>query len=312
MSEEFLSSEDLGINSGSESIISPEKEDREYAFDGGIIVFGHGWSQEAKVGGGWQLSQEAYMRVVAAYELWKNGLAPRIILTGGQPGDWAKDKFGPEIKANSEQMAQLLIKKFKVPEEAIITEDQSFKTVDNVGHALNSLQERNLPTNNFLTVSTGYHMDRVSEIMNKFGLNSQPISAEEALHSRSVSHANSLREREMHEGKLSQEEIEKNYQANIGRYDRAIQRLKATNEVIQNEIMDEPIYTKAMKERPGFWLPLALSVRGDKLRELVETHKTDIQSWLDRHADLGITIEDLIAGNFDYKELVQKAREKAQ
>jgi len=295
-----------------EIIPSPESQESEqnYPFDGGIIVFGHGWSKEAPVGGGWQLSPEAYMRAVAAYQLWHEGLAPRIILTGGMPNkEWAQKNYG-DVQANSIQMAELLRKKFKVPEEAIVIEDQSIKTVDNVAHALNSLQESGLPTDNFLTLSTGFHMDRVTSIMQKFGLESLPKTAEEALNDRALEHAEKIRQRERERGVLSEQEIEKNYQMQKSRYERVVERFKRNNEVIKNEINEEPTYVRAMQEKPGFWLPLALAVRGEKLKELVETHRTDIEDWLARHPDIDMGIEDLMLGNFDYRELVNKGREK--
>lgn len=286
------------------------EDPKQYPFDGGIMVFGHGWSKEAKVGGGWQLSPEAYMRATAAYQLWHEGLAPRIILTGGEPTKWATDNFGENIQANSLQMKDFLTKKFNVPEEAIVIEDKSIKTIDNVAHALNSLDEQNLPTDDFLTVSTGYHMDRITDIMEKFGLKSQPKTAEEALNQRAREHAEKMREKERAHGNLSEKEIEQNYQANISRYERIVQRLKRNNQQIVGEIKDEPLLIKTMKEMPGFWLPLALAVRGDKLKELVDTHRDDIEAWLGRHPDIGLTAEDLITTNFDYMDLVNKGREK--
>ena len=60
---------------------------------------------------------------------------------------------------------------------------------------------------------------------------------------------------------------------------------------------------------PGYWLPLALAVRGDKLRELVTTYRSEVEEWLERHPDIEVTMDDLIEGNFDYKELVTKGRE---
>jgi len=289
-----------------------EKETKKYPFEGGIIVFGHGWSKEAKVGGGWQLSPEAYMRAVAAYQLWKEGLAPRIILTGGEPGENGKSEYGPNIEANSRQMAKFLMEKFGVPEEAIEVEEKSIKTVDNVAHALNVLQEKNLPTDNFLVVSTGYHMDRIGSIMEKFGLKYQPKTAEEELNDRARVHAEKMREIERRNGALNEEEIAKNYQMQKSRYERVVQRFKRDNASIAGQMRNEPTYLKAMQERPGFWLPLALAVRGEKLGELVDTHRKEIETWLERHPDMNVTIEDLIAGDFDYHELVAKGREMPQ
>lgn len=297
------SPEELGLEQ--DEIV--EKETEKYPFNGGIIVFGHGWAERSK-SGGWQLSPEAKMRATAAYQLWKEGLAPRIILTGGPPTENQKEKYGQDIVANSEQMAVFLRERFHVPEENILFENQSFKTVDNVAHALNELENKGLSTNDFLTVSTGYHMDRISEIMSKFDLESRPISAEQALNSRALEHANKMKEREIAAGKDS-ETIKKNFLARKGLYDRAIHRIYRNNETIQSEFKDENRWLKATQEMPGYWLPLALAVRGDKLRELVTIHRSAIEEWLSRHPNIGMTVEDLIEGNFDYKDLVKKGRE---
>lgn len=274
----------------------------EYPFDGGIMVFGHGWSNKNG-----QLSIEAKMRATAAYQLWKDGLSPRIIFTGGSPSENDKKQFGDDIISNSEQMAKFVQDKFKVPSENIVTENQSFKTVDNVAHALNNLEAKGLPMDDFLTVSTGYHMDRISEIMSKYGLKSQSVSAEEGLNLRALEHAEKMKQRDIQKG-LTTQEVEKRFLERKGKYDRAIHRIYRTNEIIQSEFKAEEKWRKAM-EMPGYWLPLALAVRGDKLKELVTEHKTELDDWLSRHPDIELSSEDLIEGNFDYKQLVEKGRE---
>lgn len=274
----------------------------EYPFDGGVMVFGHGWSNKNG-----QLSIEAKMRATAAYQLWKDGLSPRIIFTGGPPSENDKKQFGDDIISNSEQMAKFVQDKFKVPSENIVTENQSFKTVDNVAHALNSLEAKGLPMDDFLTVSTGYHMDRISEIMSKYDLKSQPVSAEEGLNQRALEHAEKMKQRDIEKG-LASQEVEKRFLERRGKYDRAIHRIYRSNEQIQNEFEAEEKWRKAMK-MPGYWLPLALAVRGNKLKELVTEHKTELDDWLSRHPDIELSSEDLIEGNFDYKKLVEEGRE---
>ncbi len=288
----------------SETIGTNEREEQEkYPFDGGIIIFGHGYSNRS-----YQLSLEAKMRATAAYQLWKEGLAPRIILTGGAPSETDKEKYGQNLLPNSEQMANMLIKRFHVPEEAIINESQSTNTIENTAHALTNLEKQGLPTNEFVTVSTGYHMDRITEIMNRFGLKSQPISAEQALNNRSLEHAEEMKQKDIKKG-LQTKEIEKNYLMRKGRYDRVIQRIYRTNEQIKNEIKNEGKWLNAMREIPGYWIPQTIAVRGNKLKEVVDTHREKIEEWLARHPDMGVSMEDLIIGNFEYKKLVEKGRE---
>jgi uncharacterized SAM-binding protein YcdF (DUF218 family) len=282
--------------------IQEDNEDEPRCPYSGIIVFGHGYSNSV-----YRLSPEAGIRALAAYQLWKDGVAPRIILTGGAASESSKQKYGDDLQSNSETMRDFLIKFFRVPPESIVIEDKSIKTVDNVAHALNSLDGQGLPTDDFVTVSTSYHMERISDIMNKFGLKSAPVSAESALKSRSRQHADRTKVKESMLG-LPEAEIERRYQYRLHRYDRFTEKLRLSDPVIVNELRDEPKWQEAMQQW-GYWGPLALAVRGEKLREIVENNRPDIESWLARHPDIGVSLEDIIEGNFDYLELVNKGRE---
>lgn len=287
-----------------------------YPFDG-IIVFGHGWSKPAKVGGGWQLSQEAMMRVVGAYELWRQGLAPKIILTGGQPGEGDKAQYGDDIMANSEQMAEMLRVRFHVPDEAIVTENRSTKTVDNVGYALQELQsvEEQMPEDqrksltelNFLCVSTGYHLARIKKIMDKLGLKSDTLSAESALNSRAEQFAIRMAEKERERG-VDEATITKNMDIRRSRYDHAMQRIFQVNQGLQSQMAAETKYASAM-DNFGFWGPLALkSLPADELLVFSQRYGSDIKLWLERHPELELSFEDILECNFDPNEIV-KARE---
>lgn len=306
-------SEGLSSNVGGEKFIAPEtgksvesedrKEEEKYPFEGGIIVFGHGYSDRS-----WQLSLEAKMRAIGAYQLYKEGIAPRIILTGGAPSDTDKERYGDGLLSNSEQMARMLVEQFHVPQQDIITESQSTNTIENTAHALTNLEKQGLPTDEFVTVSTGYHMDRITEIMKKFNLVSQPISAEEGLNMRALEHAEKMKQKDIEKG-LSPQDVEKNYLMRRGRYSRSVERIKRANEGMQNQIKSESKWLSAMRENPGFWIPQTLAVRGSKLKEIVDMHREDIEAWLARHPDIEIGVDDLLIGNFDFNELVSHGRE---
>lgn len=289
-----------------EVLRSREKEPyREYPYSG-IMVFGHGFRAERE-----RLSQEARIRVLAAYQLYKDGVAPKIIVTGGMPSDADKEKFGDDLKSNGELMRDFLVNDLGVPGEHVVFEDKSTKTVDNVGHALNVLNEKNpghdAGKDSYVTVSTGYHMARITEIMKKFGLKSAPVGAEWGLLSRAEEHAKKMRTKEVMTG-LTKAQIEKNYEMRLHRYDRYVERLSLTNPTFVGELENEGKWLDAMQYW-GYWGPLALAVRGDKLNEIIENNREDIESWLERHPEIEMSIEDIIEGNFDYMELVRKGRE---
>lgn len=283
------------------------EREKKFPFDG-VIVFGHGWSEK-----GWKLSWEAKARALAAYELWKQGVAPKIILTGGKPSPQDLEKYGPDILANCQQMKEFLVTRFQIPEEAIVLEDEpgSIKTVDNVGLAINALNEQQLASENFVTVSTGFHLDRISKIMEKYGLKSQPVSAEQGLAGIARDHAEKMKQIDVSNG-LTTDLVEKNYLHRLGLYDRYLERIKLKDtQIYQKELKDEPKWQEAMNNW-GYYGPLLLAVRGEKLKEIVGKDKDQILAWLDRHPDIEVTIEDLIEGNFNYRELVEKGREMPQ
>ncbi len=300
--------EDESTMSASEVTVEGDEteagEPKKYPYNG-IIVFGHGYRGTQE-----RLSQEARIRVLAACELWKSGVAPKIIVTGGQPSATDKEKFGDDLLSNGELMRGYLVDELGVPEDAVVFENQSTKTVDNVGHALNELQQQGLPTDDFVTVSTGYHMQRISSIMEKFGLRSAPVPAEEGLRLRAEEHARKMRQRDIEKG-LSSEEVEKNYKMRSQRYDRYMEKMRLEDPAMVAELENEEKWQEAMNDW-GYWGPLALAVRGPKLKEIVEQNKDDIEAWLQRHPDIDLTVADLIEGNYDYMELVSKGREVPQ
>lgn len=276
----------------------------------GIIVFGHGFRGERE-----GLSVEARIRVLAAYQLFKDGVADRIIVTGGMASENDKAKFGDSLTSNGEMMRDYLVNDLGVPEEKVVFENQSTKTVDNVGHALNALNEEkkakeeaeNAGEENYVTVSTGYHMRRIAEIMKKFNIKSAAVSAEWGLQSRAKEHAEKMRQRELTLG-VPIEKVDQNYNIRLTRYDRLINKMSLKDPSMVSELKNEDKWLDAMKQW-GYWGPLALAVKGEKLREIVENNRSDIEEWLQRHSDLGVTIDDLIEGNFEYMDLVNKGRE---
>lgn len=272
----------------------------EYPYSG-IVIFGHGAREDEPE----KISQEARIRMLAAFQLWKDGVAPRIIVTGGLPeNDWKA--YGSHVKPSGELMKEYLME-LGVPEEAMVFEYKSTKTVDNMAHALNELQAQGLPTDDFVTVSTGYHMERITDIMRKFGLKSAPVGAELGLLSRAKETADRMKEVDIQNG-LPADRVEANYQKRLHWYDDVMEALKLTSPNLQGELRDESKWQEAMKQW-GYWGPLALAIRGPKLREIVEKNQEDIEAWLERHPDMGVTLGDLLEGNFDYMELVAKGRE---
>jgi len=299
--EELGSPKDEAIPREETQVQKEQEKPEKYPYSG-IVIFGHGAREDEPE----KISQESRIRMLAAYQLWKDGVAPRIIVTGGLPAN-DKKAYGEHVKPSGELMKEYLME-LGVPEEAMIFENKSTKTVDNIAHALNELRAKGLPTDEFVTVTTGYHAKRVSVIMQKFHLKHASVGAEWALMSRAKETADAMREKDTAAG-LPLEKIEQNYQFHLHWYDEVIEALKLTSPNLRGELRDEPKWLKATEKEWGYWGPLALAVRGPELKQVVEENAPDIEAWLARHPDMGVTMEDLMEGNFDYMELVAKGRE---
>lgn len=89
-------------------------------------------------------------RVKKAAELWKRGLAPIIVASGGQGYNESHDRKQADV------MAELLIEE-GVPNEAIIREDQSRSTVFNVEYTKKILDRKTFTA---AVVTTDWHMPR--------------------------------------------------------------------------------------------------------------------------------------------------------
>jgi uncharacterized SAM-binding protein YcdF (DUF218 family) len=94
------------------------------------------------------------LRIEKAIEVYKQGLAPRMIVSGRGPY-YAGDKFITE----AEKYAHIAIEK-GVPEHAIITENQSITIPDNVRSSLNLLDEQEIFYSSIILVNSPYTQRR--------------------------------------------------------------------------------------------------------------------------------------------------------
>ena len=99
-------------------------------------------------------------RVDMAAKLWKEGLAPVIVASGGQGYNEKHDRKQADV------MAELLIER-GVPNEAIIREDKSRTTVFNVEYTQDLLGKKNFTA---AVVTTDWHMKRSLLICKKCGV----------------------------------------------------------------------------------------------------------------------------------------------
>lgn len=94
------------------------------------------------------------LRAEKAVELYKKGLAPRIILSGRGPfyGDISKP-------TEAERYAEIILKA-GIPDKALIIEKDSITIPDNVRRTLNIMDLKQMPYNSFIIVNSPYAQRR--------------------------------------------------------------------------------------------------------------------------------------------------------
>ncbi len=105
-------------------------------------------------------------RLEHAARLWADGVAPRIILSGGLTGDATRT----EAEAGREHLLAL-----GVPAAAILCEDSSRHTLENLFHAREALRAAGL--GRVVVVSDGLHLARALAYARGFGLDATGSAA---------------------------------------------------------------------------------------------------------------------------------------
>lgn len=127
---------------------------------GCIIVLG------AKVHPDGSMSKSLQYRCEAAMSAWKDGAAPKLILCGG--------KVGEAPCAEASAMQAFLMEK-GMPAEALILEDQSQNTVENLKFAKEIMAENGFA--DAAIVTSDYHVQRAIWIARKFAIRACGVPA---------------------------------------------------------------------------------------------------------------------------------------
>lgn len=106
---------------------------------------------------------EAGDRLIYAARLWKEGAAPRILVSGG-----GALYLGPKVESEAVAMADTLMAA-GVPEEAILLEDQSLNTWENALYTREILASEGITTPVIL-VTSAMHMPRSAAIFDNLGI----------------------------------------------------------------------------------------------------------------------------------------------
>jgi uncharacterized SAM-binding protein YcdF (DUF218 family) len=98
-------------------------------------------------------------RLNHALFLYREGLAPRILTTGGRGGD-------PTFTEG--EVARAYLSKHEVPSEAVVVESEGATTVESTTAAAEIMKRLNLKS--CIVVSDGYHIYRVKKILESQGM----------------------------------------------------------------------------------------------------------------------------------------------
>ncbi len=112
----------------------------------------------------------------AAGELYIAGMTKKIILSGGKPDDFNVSQ--------ARLVKDILIKKYKVPEENIILEEESLNTLENYAFSLNKIDSlaKDFNKDSVGILAVDFQIARARELAYFFGLkNPQAYSAEQVV-----------------------------------------------------------------------------------------------------------------------------------
>lgn len=110
------------------------------------------------------VSRELHARIVRAAEAWKEGIAPYIIASGGL----TRQGYPTEAEAMAEELKVL-----GVPAQAVLKEDKSMDTRQNVRNAMAFL-----PGKRVALVTSDYHCRRAGLLCRRMGLSVKAFPAQ--------------------------------------------------------------------------------------------------------------------------------------
>ena len=109
-------------------------------------------------------AHEAFDRIIYTAQLYRQNLAPRIVVSGG---NGLRDAF-PQAQTEAAAM-KMMLNLMGVPSEAVLTEDQSLNTRQNMAFTANLLEENHI-VGRIALVTSATHMPRAAATAKKYGM----------------------------------------------------------------------------------------------------------------------------------------------
>lgn len=136
---------------------------------GAIIIPSYGMSRDSK---GYHLTFFSGIACRAAYELWKDGLASKVIIEGA--------KIFPKDSMNDGDLMHNLLLKLGVAESAIVQRRDNSNTYNQLLDARKTIREQKIP-GKVLIVHSDLHDPRVPILADNYQINSDKKIAEEVM-----------------------------------------------------------------------------------------------------------------------------------
>lgn len=228
------------------------------------------WAKRART----VLNIRTKVRALAALDIMKKGEVDEVFVTGGkvvpdQPSeaelirDYIARKYQIELKKkidNKEMDQKEAEEKLKDMISKLKLEDKATNTIENFANVVDMMEESPKEYDNIAFLSNRFHLSRITQLGEKFGVNAEEADSEEEVKKRSHHH---------------QEFLER--------------ACDTENPIYKKMLEDEKKFSRALEELPLYYLPQAAEVNQEKLEEMYKKDKESIDEALKRK---GLTWEE--------------------
>ncbi len=231
------------------------------------------WAKQARV----VPSISTKMRALGCLEMLKSGDVDEVLVTGGRvksnrPSeaelmrDYMSYKYQTEMKRKVEEgeiTKEEATEKLRRMVGKLKLEDRAMNTVENFAHVINMMDESKKEYDNVAFLSNRFHISRIGQLGEKFGMEAEKVEAEEGLVKRSR------------------------------HYDRFLKKaLDQENPVYDDMLKSETRWSRGLNEVPLYFLPQAVMVNKERLKEMYKAEKEEIDKALKKK---GLTWEEFLS-----------------
>ncbi len=208
------------------------------------------------------------VRALGCLEILKEGDVDEIFITGGKVNprfpseaelmrDYIAQKYQQELKEEIEKenlTEKQAIEKMSEMIGKLKIEDGAVNTIENFANVINMMDRNEKSYDNIAFLSNSFHISRLNELGERFGLEGEELEAEEWAAKRSEGHRKLLK-----------------------------RACDPDNPVYEEMLKGETRWSRGLKEMPLYFLPQAVAVNEERLQRIYQTHKDEIDESLRKH-----------------------------